>query len=362
MSNHPSAFDYSIEEIKARLAARPIELAHALGLDGRISGSQFWVRDPRRKDGGNLSSFSINLSRAIWKNFAGPDDEGGDLLRLVAVFACAGDNRKAPKWACDYLGLTGRAPDPAEAKRLVEQQRKRAAQAERQAEGRRKAAKAMWLSAQRLDGGDPASLYLKARGIDVMRLPNGAPSALRFDPACLAMPEKARLPALLANVSGPGGHVATHRTYLQQDGGVWGKAWPGEVRDGKKIAAKRVLGEFAGGSIRLTRGKSGKPLAQAPADEWPAIGEGIENVLTAALAMPELRCLSSVSGSNLGNVALPPQITHVTLIADNDSEPAAIAMFDRAMDNFAARGIEPVSVRAPEGVKDLNDMVKGAAA
>lgn len=357
------AYEYAIEEIKARLAAHPIELAHALGLQGKISGNSYWVRDPRRSDGGNLSSFSINMGKAVWKNFAGPSDEGGDLLRLVAVFACGGDNSKSVKWSLDWMGLTGKTPDPKETKELLARVAKREHDAVKSEARKRAAARAMWLGAKPLDGTDPASLYLKARGIDVAALPAGrAPHALRFDPACLALPENTRLPALLANISGTEGHIATHRTYLAQYGGVWGKAFKGEERDGKPVPAKRVIGAFAGGSIRLTRGDSGQPLAKAPADEWPAIGEGIETVLTAALAMPTLRCLSAVSGSNLGNVALPPQIKGVHLIADNDDNEIAQKMFDRAADNYLARGIEPVIVRAPAGIKDLNDMVKGTAA
>lgn len=361
MPTGPSAYEYPIAEIKARLAAHPIELAHALGLHGKISGDNYWVRDPRCSKGGNLTSFSINMAKSVWKNFAGPADEGGDFLRLVAVFACGGDNTKSPKWALDWMGLTGKTPDPMETKALMARVAKRARDAEDAEARKRGAARAMWLNAQKLDGKDPASLYLNARGIDVMALAGGPPGALRFDAACLALPENVRLPALLANISGAGGHVATHRTYLAQYGSVWAKAFKGEERDGKPVAAKRVIGAFAGGSIRLTRGRSGQPLAKALPDEWPAIGEGIETVLTAALAMPELRCLSSVSGSNMGNVLLPPQIKGVHLIADNDTKDKAMEMFDRAADNFVARGIEPVIVRAPAGVKDLNDMVKGAA-
>lgn len=350
-------YEHSIEEIKARLGMRAMELAHAFGLHGKLHGKNYWVRDRRRQDGGSLTSFSINIGRGVWKNFAGPPDEGGDLLRLVAVFACGGDNRKAVPWALDWLGLTGKKPDPIETKKLLARAKAQRDEEAREAEGRRRAAKAVWLNARPLDGADPASLYLKARGIDVTKLAGGIPRALRFTPSTIALPESEHLPAMVANISGAGGMISCHRTYLEQHGGVWRKAWTGQTRDGKKIPAKRALGEFAGGSIRLTRGASGKPLAQAPADEWPAIGEGIENVLTAALAKPELRCLSSVSGSNLGNVALPPQIRGVYLLADNDTEPQAIAMFDRAMDAYVARGIEPVSVRA-EGAKDLNALIE----
>lgn len=356
------AYAHSIEEIKARLNAVPVQLANRLGLYGRQQGPNYWVRDYRRQDGGNFTSFSINTARGFWKDFS--TDKGGDLIKLIAVYACNGDNGRAIKWALDFLGLTNRAPDPAEAERLLERQRKLDSEELERAKKRRAAAQRLWLEAKPLDGTDPASLYLKARGIDVLQLKEGIPNALRFHPACLAQPERYPLPTMIACVScegrGNNGFMAAHRTYLAQYEGKWGKAFNGLVRNGKPVPAKRVLGEFAGGSIRLTRGASGKPLRQALAGEWPQIAEGIENALTGAIAMPELRTLAGVSLSNLGNIELPPAIGGVYILADNDTRPETIAAFDRAMDRFLERGIEPAIVRAP-GVKDFNAVLQGAA-
>lgn len=357
------AYAHSIEEIKARLGACVIPLANKLGLHGVHHGANYWVRDYRRGDGGNLKSFSINVARGFWKNFA--TDEGGDLIKLIAVFACNGDNARAIRWALDFLGLTDRAPDPLETQRLVEKQKKLEREELERATARRHAAQRLWLEAKPLDGTDPASLYLKARGIDVAKLKEGAPHALRFHPACLAQPERYPLPAMVACIScegrGNNGFLAAHRTYLAQYEGAWGKAFKGMMRDGKPVAAKRVLGEFAGGSVRLTRGASGKPLRDAPAGEWIQLAEGIENALTGALAMPELRTLAGVSLSNLGNIELPAAIGGVYIIADNDKDPRTIAAFDRAMDRFADRGIEPAIVRV-DGAKDFNQaLTKGAA-
>lgn len=352
-------FEHSIEEIKAALAASPVELARALGLAGRISQGNYWVRDFRRGDGGNLSSFAIHMSRGIWKNWAA--DEGGDLLHLIAVFACGGDDKRAVKWALDWLGWSGTRPDPAKAAALVERAREADAKAHAEAQARRRAARALWLSAKPLTGDDPVSLYLRGRGVNVMRFKDGPPNALRFVPDCKVYPEGGDMPAMVACIAVEGvGIMAAHRTYLTQAGGQWVKAFAGQERDGKPVPAKRVLGAYAGGSIRLTRGSSGKALVDAPAGEWVAIGEGIENVLSAAQVRQDLRCLASVSVSNLGNVKLPPQIGGVYVLADNDKEPAAIAALDRAMDALALAGHEPVCVRVDGNFKDMNDAYRGA--
>lgn len=352
-------FDHSIEEIKAALSASPVELARALGLSGRLSGANYWVRDHRRADGGNLSSFAIHMTRGIWKNW--PADEGGDLLHLVAVFACGGDDRKAVKWALDWLGWTGSKPDPARAAALVARAIEADEKAKKDAAGRRRQAQALWLNAKPLDGTDPASLYLRGRGVNVLRFKDGPPSALRWLPNCKAWPEDVEMPAMVACISCEGiGIMAAHRSYLAQERGQWKKAFAGQERDGRPVPAKRVLGDYAGGSIRLTRGVSNKALADAPAGEWIAIGEGIENVLIAAQVKQDLRCLAAVGISNLGNVKLPPQIGGVYILADNDHEPAAIAALNRAMDALALAGHEPVVVRVDAAFKDINDAYVGA--
>lgn len=352
-------FDHSIEEIKAALNAKSVDLAHALGLYGRIGGLNYWVKDPRRHDGGKLGTFAIHTTRGIWKDWS--QDEGGDLIRLAAVYACGGDDKRAVKWCLDWLGWTRNKPDPREMAKLQARARQVEA-AQLEAEKKRlRAAQALWLNAKPLDGMDPASLYLRARGIELARLPDGPPRALRFVPDCLAYPEDQKLPAMVACIASEHiGIMAAHRTYLTQEGGVWKKAFGGEMRDGKPVPAKRVLGSYAGGSIRLTRGPSGKPLAKAPGGEWVALGEGIENVLTVAQARPDLRCLAGVALSNLGNVALPAQIGGVYVLADNDTNPKTIEAFDRAMDALALRGHEPVVVRVV-GAKDFNAAYLGAA-
>jgi hypothetical protein len=343
---------YSLDELDARLLRQLRQLGERLFARTQVSGDQLWFHNPSRKDP-NLTSASIKLRDGVWKDFStGQAGRGG--LKLIAEFATGGDYKAAILWAKDFLGLTDRSPDPAVARAIAADNAAREAADAAKAEGRRATAFKLWCDGRPLDGKDPASLYLKNRGIDVTKLTGGVPRALRFHPAVYATPENATFPAMLACMSREGlkhGFAAVHRTYLGEFRGRWVKAWGG-------VRAKRILGAYAGASIRLLRGDTGKALANAPEGEWIQLGEGIENMLSAALAQPEIRTLAAGSLSNLSNVLLPPQIAGAWLIADNDEKPETIAQFNREKDRLATR-LELMIVRA-QGVKDFNAALQGA--
>nr|WP_246573751.1 toprim domain-containing protein [Chelatococcus asaccharovorans] len=125
---------------------------------------------------------------------------------------------------------------------------------------------------------------------------------------------------------------------------------------------KRAYCEYAGGFVPLSRGRSGKPIAQAPQGEWVACAEGVENGLSVALARPELRVLTSVSLANLGNITLPDHIGGVYVIADNDSEPDALRQLNASLALLETRNFPTRVVRAPEPHKDFNDWLQVLAA
>jgi hypothetical protein len=360
-------------EINDMLRQRVEGLVDALHLDFRRDGKDLWVKDHRRADGGNYTSFAIDTRKGMWKDFSENSyarNSGGDLIGLIGEFlfdGVADDRRRnadAYDWAASWVGIDDAnsiAPDPKRTAELLRRRREQEqADADRDAHHLR-IAHAIFLNAKPLDGSDPASLYLLWRGLDVTKLPGGPPRALRFEPRCLAKPENVELPAMVACMSGPAGDktMAVHRTYLEFVNGVWRKAWKGVKRDGKPVPAKRVLGKFSGRSIRLTKGVSNRPLATMPKDEWLYLAEGIENALTVALAIPEARVLAAGAASNLGTVWLPEQIGGVCIVADNDTNTTAVKALDRAMDQLAERGIEPAVVRTESGFKDINDMLTG---
>lgn len=215
------------------------------------------------------------------------------------------------------------------------------------AERRRAAAVTIWLAARPSLIDTVADTYLRRRGIDLRQLGRQS-RALRFHPALYHPNSKRTWPAIVAAISGGAGRqVATHRTWLAPDGS--GKAPVDEP--------KLTLGSFRGGCIRLWRGASGKPWADAPADDLVAVGEGIETCLSVAIACPEYRILCAVSLGNMGAIELPPAPRSVVLLADNDVKPAARRMMASVIARHIEAGREVRVARSPHG-SDFNDALR----
>lgn len=298
-------------------------------------------------DGSRGESLAVHIGgqkAGVWADFA--TGETGDALDLVAAVLYRGDRKGAYAWALRWLGLTDAAAPATRAAVVPAQAAPAAAPTDF-----RKAALALFLAAQPGLAGTPAAAYLAARGIDLARL-GRQPRALRFHPRCWCSETQMHLPALVAAIStADGQHVATHRTWLGQHGGVWGKA---KLREPKK-----TLGRLGGGTIRLRRGASNKPLREAPAGEWVVIGEGIETCLSVALACPELRVLCGVSQANMAAIELPPHLGRVVLLGDNDAGDAPRRGFARVLEAMLRTGLEVRVARSPAG-KDFNDALRGA--
>ncbi len=219
------------------------------------------------------------------------------------------------------------------------------------AEARKSAARRMFLRAEATIAGTPVAAYLAARGIDLGEL-GRQPRSLRYHAALLNRESDRTWPAMVAAVVNAAGEiVAVHRTWLQRDcAGRWIKA---PLRN-----AKMSLGSIAGGSIRLWRGASRRPLANAPDGETVVITEGIEDGLSVALLCPELRILSAVSIANMARIVLPAAVQTVILAADNDGDNlAAASALQRAVDCHAAAGRAVRVANSPVG-KDFNDLFR----
>jgi hypothetical protein len=199
----------------------------------------------------------------------------------------------------------------------------------------------------------PAASYLAGRGIDLGALTR-QPRSLRFHGAVWNREADRKLPAMLAAVTnGAGDMVAVHRTWLAQDAaGGWRKA--------RLVNAKMSLGRLAGGSVRLWRGASARPMARAADGEVVVIGEGIETALSVVMACPELRTISSVSLANMANIVLPPTIGTVILLKDEDGDNEATKKaLARAIAHFQAEG-RIVKIARPPAGKDFNDALLAA--
>lgn len=336
-------------ELARLLAGNVASLVRELLPGGHREGSE-WVHPSL--SGTSRRSLSVRLfgtKAGVWADFASGDR--GDALDLVklALFRGDGDKVAAIAWARSWLGLGDGAAPPVQ-RRAPAPAPADAAVIDAEAAARRAAAQRVFLAAQISIAGTPAAIYLRQRGIDLAEL-GRQPRSLRFHPSLQNRESGRDWPAMVAAVTNDAGDmVAVHRTWLQQDdAGRWTKA--------PLQNPKMSLGSIAGGSIRIWRGASGRPLAKAPPGETVLIAEGIEDALSCALLCPELRILSAVSLSNMARITLPPAIATVILAADNDgANEAAARALQRAVDRFAGEGRAVRVARSPVG-KDFADFL-----
>lgn len=337
-------------DVARMLAADMAGLVAELLPAARRHGREMVVGSLAGEAGSSLSICIAGARQGVWADFAA--GQGGDALDLVAAVRFRCDKAAAWRWGLRRLGYAApgeardaKAPSPAPLPPTPSPAR--AAQ-EREAQQRRRKAQALFLAAAPLTGACPASLYLSERGLPLSEL-GRIPRALRFHPRCWCAEAGGERPAMVAAITdGEGQHLATHRTWIAQDGkGAWRKA---PLRD-----AKKVLGGFAGGFIPVWRGATGQPMRKAPQGEPVVMAEGIETALSIALAAPEYRVIAAVSLANMGRVLLPAHIGEVIVAADNDApdSPASIAL-ERALAHLGAEGRTVRVARSPIG-NDFND-------
>lgn len=339
--------------IRDKLLQHVERLARELLPSGQKRGREWVCGSIHGEAGGSLSLCLAGAKAGVWSDFATGD--GGDLIALIA--------RKfnlrpidAMRWAADWLHLG--TMDPRDRDRAEREAREEAARRERDAQAdeaqRIRKAKGLYLAGLPIDG-TPADLYLRARGIDLEGLPR-VPRSLRYRSEVFCREAGRPLPAMLAPmVDGEnGGQRAVHRTWLDRDrAGVWRKA--------SLDTPKKAWGPMSGCVIPLTRGVSDKPLREAPAGEWIAMAEGIENALSCAILRHDWRCVAAGSLNNLGVVRLPPRIGGIYLIADNDASPATRAAFSAQVAALQRRGWMVSVIRPPAGIKDFNDWLRALA-
>lgn len=356
----------SIGEIAQLLAGRAEDLARTLLPLGHRAGNE-WVEANRSRGGlGDSLVVCVRGHRAgVWGHPPTPGAPGGDLIDLIAYLQFNGDKGEAIKWARAWLGIDQTDPKTLEdhKRRLQAARQAHSAVEAREREKTRKSLFALWLAARAAVAGTPVERYLLGRGIDLRAL-GRQPGALRFHPALYNTETDRHWPAMIAGITGPatydaagtlvngGRMVAVHRTWLQvHDDGTVSKA--------PLQKAKKVLGEFRGGTIRLWRGADNKALHEKPAGSEVLICEGIEDGLTLAMA-DRARCiLVGVSLGALGAIHLPPNIARVTLCADNDGDnPTAQRDLTRAIDHFLSQGRRVFVARPPAGAKDVNELLQ----
>jgi hypothetical protein len=363
----PTPQTLSTDALKSRLLARAEELIYRLAPPAKGShekGDRYFTLNPGRADR-TVGSFYVTLRGPYagqWRDFAVPGREGrGDIIDLIGLSLSINSVAEKFKVAREMLGLdtedpaTRRRREAHAARMKAEREARKAAQAE-EAKKTRKLAAAIWLSGQAELSGTPVDFYLRGRGIDLARLSH-MPGAIRFHPACryyypedqvdpetgevLTVTRWRPMPAMLTAFAMGREIIDCHRTYLEKVDGRWVKA--------RVDAAKKVFGDYTGGSARLS-GEAGPrgghlTLRQAPQGARVFITEGIENALSLAMlrslrGLPPAYIIAAGMVWNLGRVELPPEVTSVTLAADNDQGEQAQAALAEAVELHAARGRE----------------------
>ncbi len=352
-----------VDQIKALLQDRIVDLVHTLAPGGVIKGNYWLSRSPARNDR-HAGSFWVTIRHTpkgppgVWKD-EGTGDKG-DVFSLIQLHYGWPHTRdgfiEAVKWARKWLNFEDipvkqRAAVAEQAAATRAREEKDAAE---KAEKNARAAKAWWLSCEPELAGTVAETYLGSRGIPLADLKR-PPRVLRFAPELVHGPSQRTFPAIVAAMTDAAGAIrAVHRTYLAPDGS--GKA--------PVSPARMIWPTFAGCVIRLTRGETDLSPEEATRRglvDRLLICEGIEDGLSFALACPELRIWAAGSLANLANVKLPDCTWEVIVAADNDwGKPQAQAQLQRALEALG-RQRRPVRVARSHIGKDANDALRGAA-
>lgn len=193
------------------------------------------------------------------------------------------------------------------------------------------ACKRIWQESKPVTQGDPVSLYLQHRSIEVV------PTCIRFHPELTYRHDDGsvtRHPAMLARVqAADGSGVAIHRTYLTTDG-----------QKAEVPTVKKILGSLPSSSaVRLS--EPGSTIG---------IAEGIETALCAA-ARFGIPVWAAISAGGLERWTPPAGTENVVICGDNDvsytGQAAAFALAKR----LTASGIK-ADVQIPEAPgNDWND-------
>jgi hypothetical protein len=343
----------SIDLIKQELEKRIDDLVPQLFPNAVLDGHEWRLGDVHGSPGRSLGIHRHGSKTGWWKDFAG--GSGGDVLDLVAAGACQGDVVEAIKWSRQWLNLGSISEDDRRQRErnAADSRIKRDQGREEGLQRLRKAALARFLEAVPLPG-TPAERYLAGRALPIREL-GKAPGALRFHPG-LKCPETGILrPCFIGKIDGPDGQMLSiHRTFLHvHASGRVTKADQDPVQPMKDC--KRAYCSFEGGWIPIWRGQSGKPMKDALAGEWVTVSEGKEDGVTIALEMPHMRVIAGVSLSNIGNLKLPRHLGGIYLHRHNDTNPIAIADFERTRAKLEQRGFATREVAAPLPFKDFNE-------
>ena len=227
-------------------------------------------------------------------------------------------------------------PDPAEIQRRAEARRKAEAQERSEADWRHRRMTEMWCA-----GRDPrataAAAYYRSRGLDIDA--DIAGSVLRFHPNARWVDGTA--PTILAALRDirTGEIRGLHRTALDADG--------------RKIGRK-MFGVAMGCAVMLD------PLD--PGDGFLIVGEGVETVQTARQHLGLRPAWALGSSGAIGVLPILDGVHTLIVLGENDANGASARAVEQVGTRWQAAGKTVEVIWPPEGIKDLNDTVRGDAA
>jgi hypothetical protein len=360
-----------IADIKHAAKANIARVLAELGVHAPLRGNFISMCNPMVKDlNPSFTIWTTGEYTGAWKDWrnSGAGGDQGDIIDLVSYLSGwwwqADKGRpQAIRWLIATLGLD--RVDPAQlARDRALAQRRQAELVKKHDEelaGNRRRALELFAAASALIDGTLVDRYLQSRGIELAALPSGPlggkrrPHIIRYCPSAWHPESKQELPCMVAGCTNQAGKIqAVHRTFLARDGR--GKA--------NVTPARKVWPSSAGLVIPLWRGESNLMVREAIAcglRETLVLTEGIEDGLSAVMAVPQFRTWAFISLGNLANVRLPECIDGVILHRQNEWENlTAVAAFERGKRALETQGRAVVEVHAAIG-KDLNDTLRGAA-
>lgn len=345
--------------VKERLQAAIFDLLRELKLTGKRSGIYWLCANPTRHDRHAGSMWVIVSGNVgVWKDEATGDT--GDVFKLIGYINGIADNRELMRWCLSFLG-----DDPALDRKALErrsraprktQEQVDAEEAARVEEARRKAL-GLWLNAKKDWRASVVETYFRtARGLDLSPLTH-LPGAVRWLPDHDATDSKTgeveSFPCILTAMTLPNGSFgAVHRTWIRHDGSD--KAWVSPPR--------KIWPSFTGCVMRVAKGiprHTPEQAAKKGISGPVVITEGLEDALTVAVSMPEIRVWAAGTLGNIAHVPALPCVSEFIVLRDNDwDKPQAVRLFDKGIQALRRHGL-PVKVTAAPSGKDANDLYRG---
>lgn len=194
----------------------------------------------------------------------------------------------------------------------------------------------LWQQSKPLNGNDPASRYLKGRGLspNVQTLENIRFALLEY--WAQSIENRALLlgvsPCMIGAITTPNGELqGLHLTYLQGNhANQWRKLNALHPQTNEPLAAKKMKNRFSG-SLKGAAVHLSTPDPQGRL----IVAEGIETAL-AASELFDLPSIAALSCYGLENLAIPHRVAELFIVADNDPNGAGI----KAANKLALRAVK----------------------